>query len=72
MATKFNFFLSYIEELMAGKLFVHESVLPLEPVKQNPNEEISVQLNKSSSLVDHPTVGVRLSVGLHPDAGLNW
>ena len=58
-----------IEDLKAGKLFLFESVLPLAPVKQNPNEEPPVLLRKSESMVDHPSLGVRISVGLKPDPG---
>ena len=58
-----------IEDLKAGKLFLYESVLPLEPVKQNPNDKPPVVLNKSFSMVDNPSLGVRISVGLKPDPG---
>ena len=61
-----------LEDLKAGKLFIYEKVLPLEPVKRNPNDpslKLNIEANRSGSFVDHPSVGVRVSIGLRPDVG---
>ena len=61
-----------LEDLKRGKLEEFEGILNLEPVKQSPNEEKypSKHKPKSESSLDHPHIGVRFSVGLHPDAGI--
>ena len=64
-----------VEDLSAGKLSVYESILELEPVKMNPNEtsmEKEAFANKTVSSIDQPHLGVRFSVGLNPDAGLDF
>ena len=63
-----------LEDLKKGKLAIFEGILHLEPVKQSPNDEVSqeqvTEKSKSESTLNQPHIGVRFSVGLHPDAGL--
>ena len=59
-----------IDDLKAGKLFVYEKVHQLFPVKRCPNDEsLNNKANSSASFVDHPSVAVRVSIGLRPDVG---
>ncbi len=58
-----------LEEIAKGKLSHYEGVLPLEAVKVDPEEDTAKSFKSESALVQ-PHVGVRFSVGLYPDAGL--
>lgn len=60
------------DDLLAGKLAVYEGILPLETVKQNPEDQdlSTAKSIKSESAANEPHIGVRFSVGIHPDAGM--
>ena len=58
-----------LEDLEAGKNAVFENIVPLESVKQSPEEISTIKSVKSESAVNLPHIGVRFSVGLHPDSG---
>lgn len=57
-------------ELESGKLAVFEKIVPLEPTPATdlPWRDTSKAL--SDSVLNGPHIGVRLSIGIHPDAGL--